>query len=239
MEVFEHERHYEVLLTLKNLAYVRRRLTPYNLPIIPRSLPLENVDGEHFVTSDLLSLLTGSAPSTRDPEAEASYLEQALWASSVPSASTSRDSSSTSPGPDRDERGIRPARLLLPRKGTDSAPQVSKIKKKGTGRVKSTPEAQVEDFKPWVRSDPNRPSTSEEEEEEEEMTGLLDRYAARKRKQQEDVEREAERAEGSNRLPTDGGSEMQAIVIPGSPETGSNDQSSPEDITYGGQGRVL
>ena len=46
-------------------------------------------------------------------------------------------------------------------------------------------------------------------------------------------EREAERAEGSNRLPTGEGSEMQAILIPGSPETGSNDQSGPEDIAHG------
>ena len=65
------------------------------------------------------------------------------------------------------------------------------------------------------------------------MTGLLDRYATRKRKRQEDAEREAEWVERSNRLPTGGGSEMQAIVIPGSPETEFNDQSSPEDITRG------
>ena len=45
--------------------------------------------------------------------------------------------------------------------------------------------------------------------------------------------REVDHAEGSNRLPTDGGSEMQAIVVPGSLETGSNDQSGLEDITHG------
>ena len=65
------------------------------------------------------------------------------------------------------------------------------------------------------------------------MTGLVDRYAARKRKRQEDAEREADRAEGSNRLPTDGGLEMQANVIPASLETGSNDQSGPKDIARG------
>ena len=81
----------------------------------------------------------------------------------------------------------------------------------------------MEDFIPWVRPEPGWPSASEEGEEEEEMTGLLDRYAARKRKRQEDAEREADRAEGSNRLPTDVGSKMQAIVVLGSPEMGSND----------------
>ena len=209
LEVSEQERHYEVLLTLKNLADVRRSPSPYSLPIIPREVPLEIVDGEHFVTSNLVSLLAGHAPSTRDLEAEASHREQASWASSIPSTST-KDSNSASPGPGRDERGIHP--------------------------VKSTPGAQVEDFIPWVCPEPSWPSAleeKEEEEEEEEMTGLLDRYASKKRKRQEDAEREADRAEGSNWLPTDGGSEMHAIVIPGSLEKGSNDQPDPEDIAHG------
>ena len=51
----------------------------------------------------------------------------------------------------------------------------------------------MEDFIPWVRPKPSWPSASEEEEEEEEMTGLLDRYATRKRKQHEDAKREADR----------------------------------------------
>ena len=122
------------------------------------------MEGEHFVTSDLLSLLASSVPSTKDPEAEASHRGQVLRASSVPSTSTSGDSSLASLGPNRDERGIRLARLLLPRKGTGHAPRVSKIRNKGIGQVKSTHGAQVEDFIPWVRPDPSRPSASEEEE---------------------------------------------------------------------------
>ena len=59
--------------------------------------------------------------------------------------------------------------------------------------MKSTPRAQLEDFIPWVHPEPSRPSALEKEEE---MTGLLDRYVARKRKWQEDAEREADRAEG-------------------------------------------
>ena len=100
------------------------------------------------------------------------------------------------------------------------------IKKKRTTQGKSTRGGQVEDFIPWVRSEPNRPSLSEEEE----MTGLLDRYAARKRKRHEEAEREAERADGSVRPLMDGGSEIQTILIPASPEMGSNDQSVLEDI---------
>ena len=73
LEVSEQERHCEVLLTLKNLADVRQSPTPYSLPIIPRSLLLEIVDGEQFVTSNLLSLLAGLASSIGDPEVEASH----------------------------------------------------------------------------------------------------------------------------------------------------------------------
>ena len=71
LEVFEQERHCEVLLTLKNLADVRWSPAPYSLPIIPRSLPSEIVNIEHFVTTDFLDLLAGCAPSPGDPEAEA------------------------------------------------------------------------------------------------------------------------------------------------------------------------
>ena len=39
----------------------------------------------------------------------------------------------------------------------------------------------MRDFIPWVCPESSQPSDSEEEEEEK-MTGLLDRYAARKRK---------------------------------------------------------
>ena len=63
------------------------------------------------------------------------------------------------------------------------------------------------------------------------MTGFLDRYATKKRKRQEEAKREAKRAKRSVRPPMDGGSEIQTIVIPASPEMGSNDQPGSEDIT--------
>ena len=81
----------------------------------------------------------------------------------------------------------------------------------------------MKDFVPWVCPESSRPSDLEEEEEEEEMIGLLDHYAARKRKWQENFEREPDQAEGSNRPTTDGDLEMQTIIIPGSPEMGSSD----------------
>ena len=96
--------------------------------------------------------------------------------------------------------------------------------------MKSASGARMEDFIPWVLFELIRPSLLEEEEEEEEMPGLLDRYAARKRRRDEEAEREAEWVKGSVRPPMDGGSEIQTIVIPAFPEMGSNDQSGSENI---------
>ena len=148
LEISELERHYEVLLTLKNLADVRRSPTRYSLPIIPRPLPSEIVEGEHFVTTDMLSLIAGSASPFGDPTPETSNREQASRAPSVLLASTSGDSNPAPPGPSRGERVIHQARLPLPRKGIGSAPRVLKIKKKGTNRGKNAPGAQVKDFVP-------------------------------------------------------------------------------------------
>ena len=61
LEVSEWERHYKVLLTSKNLADMRRNPACYNLPIIQRPLPSKVIDGEHFVTVDMLRLIFGSA----------------------------------------------------------------------------------------------------------------------------------------------------------------------------------
>ena len=174
---------------------MRRSPAPYSVSIIPRLLPSEIVGGEHFVTTDLLDLLAGRAPSPEDLEAEALSWEQVLRASFVPSTSTSKGSSSALPIPGLEARSICLAGLLFPRKRISPSPRVLMIKKKRTTQGKSARGAQVEDFIPWVRSEPSQSSLSEEEEEEEEMTGLLDHYAARKRKRQEEAEMEAERAE--------------------------------------------
>ena len=82
----------------------------------------------------------------------------------------------------------------------------------------------MSDFIPWVPLGSSQPSNSEEGEEEE-MMGLVNRYAARKQKQQETVEQRSEaQADGSSRPSTGDSSEVQAIIIFGSPKTGSNDR---------------
>ena len=230
LEISEQERHYKILLTPKNLADVRWNPASYSLPIIPHPLPSEVVDGEHFITVDLLNLIAGSASSSRVRDAETLSRELVSQTMSGSFASTSGDSGSTQPAPSRGERGYCPESLPLLRKGTISVPRVLNIKNGGTTQRRNVPRAQVKDFIPWVRPDSSRLADLEEEEEEEEMTGLLDRYATRKRKRQESSERENNQAEGSNRPIMDGGSEMEAIVILSSLEMGLSDQPDLEDL---------
>ena len=230
LEISGQQRHYEVLLTLKNLAVVRRNPTPYSLSIIPYPLPLEIVEGEHFSTANLLNLTAGGVSSSRDLDAETSSWELVSRTPSGSSASTNGGFGSAQPAIILGERGRRPKNLPLPRKGTSSIPRVLKIKKGGTNWRRNAPRAQVKDFVPSVRLESSRPSDLEEGEEEEEIIGLLDCYAAGKRNKQESYERELDQAEGSNQPTTDGDSEMQAIVIPGSPKMGSSDQPGPKDV---------
>ena len=122
LDISEQECHYEVLLTLKNLADVRRNSAPYNLPIIPRPLPLEIVDGERFITADLLHLTTGGASSSRDLDAETSSRELVSRTPSGSHVSTSRGSGSAQPSPGQGKKGSSPRSLPLTRKGTSSAP---------------------------------------------------------------------------------------------------------------------
>ena len=59
LEISERKHHYQVLLTRENISVVRRNPAPYTLPVIPRSLPLNVVEGEHFVLADVRRLVCG------------------------------------------------------------------------------------------------------------------------------------------------------------------------------------
>ena len=61
LEISEREWHHEILLTVKNLRELSRNPSPYTLLVIPRPLPTEAVEGEHYVIVDLLTLIPGSS----------------------------------------------------------------------------------------------------------------------------------------------------------------------------------
>ena len=70
-EISEQERHYKVLLTPYNISAVRRNPTPYTLPVIPRSLPSDIVEGEHFVIANPRRLILSSTRPSGGPVVEA------------------------------------------------------------------------------------------------------------------------------------------------------------------------
>ena len=94
-----------------------------------------------------------------------------------------------------------------------------KIKRKGVAGRRNAPGSKREDFVPWVSAEHK---DFQDFEEEERMTGQLDRYAARKRKRQLSSDGESDialaQAAGPSQPVAEGGSDMQAIIIPGSPK---------------------
>ena len=85
----------------------------YNLPVIPRPLPSDVVEGEHFVVTDLRRLVSRGASSSRDPVVEGSSRVQGVGSASWASTSSSEGSDSSLPVPGRGARSGHPKRLRL------------------------------------------------------------------------------------------------------------------------------
>ena len=101
---------------------------PYTLPVIPRPLPSDIVEGEHFVITDLRRLFSSSAHPSSGPVVEAISRVQGARSASGSSTSLSEDSSSAQPVPSRRTRSSRPERLPLAEQVAESTPRVIKIK---------------------------------------------------------------------------------------------------------------
>ena len=101
---------------------------------------------------------------------------------SRPSASSSGGSNLSLPALGERTRSSHPERLLLPARVTGPAPRVVIVKRKRASRRRNAPGSKGEDFVPWFPANMEGPQDLEEEERHERMTGLRDRYAARKRK---------------------------------------------------------
>ena len=195
------------------------------------------MEGEHFVIDDIRRLISSCARPSKDPVVEASSRVRSVRDASGLSISLSRGFSSAHPAPSRGTRSSLPKQLPLLERGAGSIPRVVNIRRRGTFERRNVPGSRGEDFVPWVGSKPEGLQDLEEEEEEEReerMTRLLDRYAARKRKRQISSNGEfdtvlAQAAEPSQPA-VKGGSEVQAIIILGSLESGPTDQTEPTGV---------
>ena len=92
LEISEQKQHHEVLLTMKNFHDLSDHPSPYNVPIIPRPLPSEIVEGEHSVAADLLSLIPDGSSLAREAESEVAGREFVISIQPVQPSSTSKDS---------------------------------------------------------------------------------------------------------------------------------------------------
>ena len=230
LEIFEQEHHYQVLLTRENISVVRRNPAPYTLLVIPRSLPSNIVEGEHFVLADVRRLVSSDASSSRDPVIEALSLVQGARSTSRSSASSSGASSSSPSAPSRRAKKGHPEHFLPLAQVAGAAPRVVKVKRKRALERRNTPGSRGENFIPWIPDDADGPQDLEEEEQMERTAGLLDRYAARKRKWQVSSSGESDAAPvqsmepsqptGDDQPAADKSSGDRAITIPDSLELG-------------------
>ena len=132
LEIYDHERHHEVLLTMKNLHDLSRHPSPYIVPIIPRFLPSEVVEGEHFVATDLLSLISGGSSPAREAGSEATGRELVISTQSMQPSSTSENPGPAPQVPKQVEGGGRSERPPLAIKDSHLAPRALKKNKEGT-----------------------------------------------------------------------------------------------------------
>ena len=234
LEISEQEQHHEVLLTDKNLQDLSLHPSPNSVPIIPRPLPSEIVEGEHFITRDLLNLIPGSSSPAREVESEVFNRELVVRIQPEQPSSASKDFGPTPRASRQVEGGNHSERPPLARKGSRPASQASK-KKKGTFRRLKIVGAGAEDFIMWVPLVSQRSPDWEEEEEKDGMSDLIHNFVARKRKRDASLEQAVNAihkvAGGSSQPHSDENSEVQAIVISGSPEMGLTDQPALENVT--------
>ena len=170
LEISDRERHYQVLLTRENVSAVRNNSAPYTLPVIPRPLPVNVVEGEHFVLTDVRRLASGGSSSSRDLVVEESSRVQGDQSASRSFASSSRGPNSPAAGWEASGRG--PDHILPLAQVTKAAPRVVKIKRKKALKHRNAPGSRCEDFVPWVSNQSNDPQDLEEEERMERAAGV-------------------------------------------------------------------
>ena len=134
LEISEREQYHKVLLTLQNLNDLSRNPAPYSVPVIPRPLPTEIMEMEHYVTVDLLNLLPDSSSLSREQETETVGRELVIRALPEQPSSVSEDSRPTPQASRQGEGGSRLERLPLANKGYRPASRALKERRGRPGK---------------------------------------------------------------------------------------------------------
>ena len=179
--------------------------------------------------ADVRRLVSGNVSSSQGLVVEASSRVQGARSLSQSPTSLSRGPDSSS-AVDREVSRLGPERVLPLAQVAPAAPRVVKIKRKKAVKRRDVPGSRSEDFVPWIPSRLDGPQDLEEEERMEREVGLLDRYAARKRKRQVSSSGELDAAPiaSKDQPAADGSLGDREITIPGSPELGPTIGSEPE-----------
>ena len=191
------------------------------------------MEGEHFVATNLLSLISGGSSPAREAGNEVTGRELMINTQSAQPSYTRRNSYLAPQAAKQVEWGGCLECPPLAIKDSRLAPLASKKKK---GRRQKFAGAGAEGFISWVPPiSHGSPDREEEEKEEDEMFDLVHNFAAWKRKRDVILERAddavPEVARGSSQPGPDGGSEVQVIIISRSPKTSLKDQSATENVT--------
>ena len=148
LEISEQELHFQVLLTRKNISVVRNHPAPYTLPVIPRLLPSNVVDGEHFVIADVRRLVSEGTNSSKNPVVAESSRVQGDRSASGSSASSSGGPDSSSSTPGQRAKGDFPERSLPLAQITGAAYREVKVKRKKALKRRNAPGSRCENFIP-------------------------------------------------------------------------------------------
>ena len=147
LEISEQERHHEILLIAKNLRELSRIPSLYIIPVIPRPLPVEIVEEEHYIIANLLNLVPGSSTPTKNSETKAVGRELVISTQFGQPSLAREDFGLVPQASKKDDRGSCLERLSFAKKGSRPTPQASK-KGRRVPELLKTPGTGMKDFVP-------------------------------------------------------------------------------------------
>ena len=108
---------------MRNLYELSCNPSPYILPVIPRPLPIEIEEGEHYVIADLLNLAPGSSSPAQTSQTKVVGRELVISLRPEHPSLAREDSSPTPQASKEVGRGSRLERLPFTKKDSRSAPK--------------------------------------------------------------------------------------------------------------------
>ena len=107
---------------MKNFHDLSHSPSPYIIPVIPRLLPAEIVEGKHYVIDDLLNLAPGNSSPAKNFETKAVGRELVISTQSKQPSLSREDSDLVSQASKKEDRGRRLEHLPFAKNGSRLTP---------------------------------------------------------------------------------------------------------------------